>query len=83
MTAIATGTPTVTLIVSIYQDVLGARDLDGESDFFENGGDSLTAFQITDRLEQALGAEVAVALVFAYPSPSELAAVVDADLGRS
>ena len=33
--------------------------------------------------KEALGAEVAVALVFAYPSPSELAAVVDADLGRS
>ncbi len=64
------------VIASIYRDTLGDDELDVTSDFFEAGGDSLTAFQITARVEQALGVEVPVALVFAYPSPADLAAVV-------
>ena len=47
-----------------------------DSDFYEAGGDSLTAFQIVARLRDALGLEVPVALVFAFPSPSDLAAAV-------
>ncbi|WP_042429249.1 acyl carrier protein [Streptacidiphilus anmyonensis] len=74
------GTSTIDLVVSVYQDALGVSGLDQDSDFFENGGDSLTAFQITSRLQEALGAEIPVALVFAYPSPLELAEVVEADL---
>ncbi|WP_329563917.1 acyl carrier protein [Kitasatospora sp. NBC_01266] len=78
-----TGTSTVDLIVSVYQDALGSADLDGQSDFFEYGGDSLTAFQITSRLQEALGVEIPVALVFAYPCPAELADVVEADLAQA
>ena len=70
------------LLVAIYRDTLGDDTLDLDSDFYEAGGDSLTAFQVTARLEAALGLEVPVALVFAYPTPADLAAVVDADFGR-
>ncbi|WP_042379392.1 phosphopantetheine-binding protein [Streptacidiphilus melanogenes] len=76
----ASATSIVDLVVSVYQDALGVSGLDQDSDFFENGGDSLTAFQITSRLQEALGAEIPVALVFAYPCPGELAEVVEADL---
>lgn len=72
-------TGTADLLVAIYRDTLGAADLDRDSDFFENGGDSLTAFQIIDRLQKALGIELPVSLVFVYPTPADLAAVVDAD----
>lgn len=65
------------LIAAIYRETLNDDALDAESDFFEAGGDSLTAFQITARLQDALGVEVPVALVFAYPSPADLATVVD------
>lgn len=65
------------LIAAIYRETLNDDALDAESDFFEAGGDSLTAFQITARLQDALGVEVPVALVFAYPSPADLAGVVD------
>ena len=67
------------LIVSLYQDSLGDDTLDTDSDFFEAGGDSLAAFQITAGLQDALGIEVSVALVFAYPSPTDLATVLTSD----
>ncbi|WP_175408069.1 acyl carrier protein [Streptomyces sp. TRM64462] len=80
-TLTATGRATTTeLLVRVYRDALGIADLDEHSDFYENGGDSLTAFQVTARLEEALGVEVPVALVFAYPTPADLGDVVDTDL---
>ncbi|MFI5527227.1 acyl carrier protein [Kitasatospora sp. NPDC051853] len=68
------------LVLDAYRDALGDPGLDRDSDFFEAGGDSLAAFQITDRLRGALGVEVAVALVFTHPTPAELAEVVAEDL---
>lgn len=73
-----TATPTADLpelVVDLYRETLGDAGLDADSDFFEAGGDSLAAFQITARLQER-GLEVPVALVFAYPSPAELAAVL-------
>ncbi|MFK0246857.1 phosphopantetheine-binding protein [Amycolatopsis azurea] len=67
------------LIVSLYRQSLGDDTLDADSDFFESNGDSLAAFQITAGLQDALGIEVSVALVFAYPSPADLAEVLAAD----
>ena len=63
------------LIASIYRETLGDDTLDTTSDFYEAGGDSLSAFQITARVQEALGVEVPVALVFAYPTPADLATV--------
>jgi acyl carrier protein len=70
------------LIVDIYREALGNDGLDENSDFFDAGGDSLAAFQVTGRLEAELEVEVPVALVFAYPTPAELATVVDAGAGH-
>lgn len=67
------------LVAAIFRDVLRDDTLDADSDFFEAGGDSLAAFQITARIGAAVGTEVAVALVFAYPTPAELASVVALD----
>ncbi|NIL41661.1 acyl carrier protein [Salinispora arenicola] len=67
------------LVASIYRETLHDETLDTNSDFFEAGGDSLTAFQITARLQASLDVEIPVALVFAYPSPADLAEVVAAD----
>ncbi|HEY1671622.1 MAG TPA: phosphopantetheine-binding protein [Streptosporangiaceae bacterium] len=64
------------LTMAMYRDTLHDDTLGPDSDFYEAGGDSLTAFQIVARLRDALGLEVPVALVFAFPSPSDLAAAV-------
>ncbi|CAL9609264.1 Chondramide synthase cmdD [Streptomyces sp. enrichment culture] len=78
-TATADATATVDLLVAVYRETLGTAGLDRDSDFYEVGGDSLTAFQITGRIQEALGVEVPVSLVFAYPTPADLASVVDSD----
>jgi acyl carrier protein len=83
VTAAAPTTDTVDLLVGIFRDVLRLPELTCETDFYEAGGDSLTAFQITGRLQEVLGADVPVSLVFAYPTPRELAEVVDADYGTA
>ena len=67
------------LASAIYREVLCDESLDADSDFFEAGGDSLAAFQISARLGEVIGSEVPVALVFAYPTPADLASVVDFD----
>lgn len=77
----AAATSTLDLLVGIFQDVLALADLTADTDFYEAGGDSLTAFQITGRLQEALGVDLPVSLVFAYPTPRDLAEVVDTDYG--
>jgi len=79
----STVTGTTDLLAAIYRDTLGTADLDPDTDFYESGGDSLTAFGIIARLQEALEVEIPVSLVFAYPTPAELAAVVDADFIRT
>jgi acyl carrier protein len=64
------------LIAAGYREALDDETLDTASDFFEAGGDSLAAFQIAAGIQDALDVDVPVALVFAYPTPAELAAVV-------
>ncbi|MFD1659213.1 acyl carrier protein [Streptomyces caeni] len=82
-TATVASTGTLDLLVGIFREVLGLPDLGADTDFYEAGGDSLTAFQITGRLQEHLGADVPVSLVFAYPTPRDLAEVVDADYGTA
>ncbi|MFG2125452.1 acyl carrier protein [Streptomyces sp. NPDC048710] len=78
-----TATSTLDLLVGIFQDVLALADLTADTDFYDAGGDSLTAFQITGRLQEALGVDLPVSLVFAYPTPRDLAEVVDTDYGAA
>jgi acyl carrier protein len=66
------------IVSAIYRQVLLDDSLDADSDFFEAGGDSLAAFQISARLGEIVGAEIPVALIFAYPTPADLASVVEA-----
>ncbi|MFF1422942.1 acyl carrier protein [Streptomyces sp. NPDC058280] len=68
------------LIAAGYRETLADATLDTTSDFFEAGGDSLAAFQIIARVQDALGTEVPVALIFTYPTPADLAEVLAADL---
>ena len=70
------------LTTALYRDTLRDDTLGPDSDFYEAGGDSLTAFQIVARLRDALGVEVPVALVFAFPSPADLATAVSGLTGR-
>jgi hypothetical protein len=46
----ATAVSALDLLVDVFRDVLDYADLTVDTDFYEAGGDSLTAFQITGRL---------------------------------
>lgn len=74
---------TAELIADIYRETLGDTSLGTDSDFYDAGGDSLAAFQITARLLETVGVDLPVALVFAYPSPADLAGVIDTDFLRA
>lgn len=54
-------------IRSVWADVTGRDDLDAESDFFQVGGHSLLAMQITARLRDSLDHDVPLALLFEEP----------------
>jgi acyl carrier protein len=67
------------VIVAAYQETLRDDSLGPDSDFYEAGGDSMTAFRIVARVRDAFGVDVPVATVFVSPTPGDLAAAV-ADL---
>ena len=68
------------VVVSVWEAVLGRTDIGVDDDFFALGGHSLAAAQIATRLGDAFGVEVPVASVFESPTPAELATTVLAAL---
>ena len=55
-------------LVAIWAEVLGADKLDVDDDFFALGGNSLLATQITARVADVLGVEVALDALFEAPT---------------
>jgi acyl transferase domain-containing protein/acyl carrier protein len=63
---------------ALWTEVLGADSFTDESDFFELGGDSLSAVQLMGRIRDVFGVEFGIATVFDHPSIRELAGTVRA-----
>ncbi|MEU9333236.1 amino acid adenylation domain-containing protein [Streptomyces sp. NPDC048290] len=76
-------TPTESLLVDIWQQVLGLRELGVHDNFFERGGDSLRLVHATSLVREQ-GVELEVSDHYEYQTVAELAARVDrgADQGR-
>jgi hypothetical protein len=73
----STGGPAIVdRIVAAYAEVLGDESLGEDADFFAAGGNSLLAVELSARLVADAGIDVPLAFLFMYPTPSELAAVV-------
>ncbi len=62
-----------TLIGSIFSEVLGYKQLSISENFFELGGDSITAGILAEKLGRALNQEVTIQTLFEYPSITSLA----------
>ncbi|WP_227874201.1 non-ribosomal peptide synthetase [Tumebacillus algifaecis] len=69
-------------LCAIFADVLGLDDVGAQDDFFELGGDSITATQVMTRLRATLDGGVDLRLVFEQPNAVLLAAALQAN-GRS
>ncbi|MGP5562516.1 amino acid adenylation domain-containing protein [Vreelandella alkaliphila] len=75
-------------LAAIWSEVLGGEQLGRHDNFFEVGGHSLTAIQISARFTQRFGEALPVRLIFEYPTLAEMATQValkqvNADGGRA
>ncbi len=58
--------------LSIFEDFFGKEDLQKEDDFFELGGDSLKAINLTSRLNKEFGTRLSLKDVYQYSIIQEL-----------
>jgi aryl carrier-like protein len=70
-------TPTESLVLDLFRDVMGRQDLGVNDSFFEYGGDSLMAAQLMRRLRSATELDLALRHLFDRPTAAGLAGVVD------
>ena len=74
-------TPVEEIVANTFADVLGTARVGVDDDFFELGGNSLTATQVASRLGAALDTRVPVRMLFESPSVEALAARVESHAG--
>ncbi len=75
---VAPGTHTEALLAELWAELLKLDRVGANDNFFELGGHSLLAMQLSARLRQRLGLELALRVVFEAPLLSQLAARIDA-----
>ncbi|MBN2001946.1 MAG: amino acid adenylation domain-containing protein [Anaerolineae bacterium] len=72
------GTPVETVLAGIWSEVLALETVSVHDNFFDLGGHSLIATQITSRVRDRLGIDLPVRDLFAAPSVAALAARIEA-----
>jgi amino acid adenylation domain-containing protein len=73
-------TPVEERLTQIFMAVLGQKSVSIHDNFFDIGGHSLLATQVVSRIRQALQVEVSLLSLFAKPTVSDLAVVVEEQL---
>ncbi len=64
-------------LAEIWSDVLGVHAIDREDNFFDLGGESLTAMRIIDVIEREFGLRTSVAEAFRHPTVREMSTLLD------
>jgi acyl carrier protein len=71
-------TPTrMTMLIEIWQRVVGDATMTADSDLFEHGGSSLEALEIAAEVYERLGVEVTLREVFDRSSPRSMSDFLD------
>ena len=65
------------IIVSVWSEVLGTRQIGIHDNFFDLGGHSLKATQVVSRLRMVFGSEIPLRHLFEFPTIAEFVAVID------
>jgi len=73
-------TSIVDTVRSIWSETLGVPEMAGEADFFDAGGDSLTAIQMVSRLQDHYPVPLGVSDLFDAPTPIALARMIEGRL---
>ncbi|MGZ6501856.1 MAG: amino acid adenylation domain-containing protein, partial [Tumebacillaceae bacterium] len=76
---VAPRTPLEQMLVDMWGEVLGSKQLGIEDHFLELGGHSLLAIQILARVRDQLQIEVSLKQLFAHPTIAEFAAKIEQD----
>jgi iturin family lipopeptide synthetase A len=68
-----------TTILNLWQNFFGRQDITAEDDFFELGGDSLTAITMTGRIYKVVNIEIPVKEFFSRSSVNRLVEYINAE----
>ena len=72
-------------VVDLWKRILRTDDITVDDDFFELGGNSLSAIRLLPVIEQRFGVEPHISIVFDHPTPrgmAEALAAIGAAVGR-
>lgn len=67
------------VIIDAYKEIFGFEEVDYNADFFDIGGDSLTAASLSALLRKVLGIKVTVQNIFNQTTPKRLANFISAN----
>ena len=73
-------TPIEEMLAGIWIEILGVDQLGIHDNFFERGGHSLSAAQVTARVNDAFQVEFSVDSVFRYPTMADLGRIIETRL---
>lgn len=65
-------------LVDLWKRVLRTDDITFDDDFFDLGGNSLSAIRLLPAIEQHFGVEPHISLVFDHPTPRQMAVALAA-----
>jgi acyl carrier protein len=63
-------------LVDLWRRILRTDDIMIDDDFFDLGGNSLSAIRLLPAIEQHFGVEPSISLVFDHPTPRQMAAAL-------
>jgi amino acid adenylation domain-containing protein len=64
------------LILAVWQDILGIENIGRLDNFFDIGGNSLTAIRVVSRLQKEFNLDIPLEVLFNHPRAAELAATI-------
>jgi len=75
--AVSLGSPTTSLVLEVWKEMLGVERLSADDNFFDLGGTSLLAVRMVMQMEQRLARRIPLALFFSAPTADGFARLLE------